>query len=49
MTPPVPTISESKGIPKRKNYPQTKEARLHPLFTGQVFIAGPGVALGRLR
>ena len=49
MTPLVPTISESWGIPKRKNYPQSKEARLRPLFTGQVFIAWLGVALERLR
>ena len=48
MTPLVPTISESWGIPKRKNYPQSKEARLRPLFTGQVFIARLGVALERL-
>jgi hypothetical protein len=39
VSPPVATISESSGIPKRKYFPQRLESELRPLFTGQVFIA----------
>jgi len=43
VSPPVATISESSGIPKRKYFPQACETELRPLFTGQVFIAGMGL------
>jgi len=46
VSPPVPTISESSGIPKRKYFPQRLESELRPLFTGQVFFAAEGLPRG---
>ena len=46
VSPPVPTISESSGIPKRKYFPQRHESKLRPLFTGQVFIVAEGLPRG---
>ena len=43
MFPVVPTISESSGIPKEKNYPQPRRFELRPLFTGQLFIVAQGL------
>ena len=43
VSPPVATISESSGIPKRKYFPQACETELRPLFTGQVFIVAEGL------
>jgi hypothetical protein len=46
VSPPVATISESSGIPKRKYFPQRLESELRPLFTGQVFFAAEGLPAG---
>jgi hypothetical protein len=43
VSPPVPTISESSGIPKRKYFRQRHQTELRPLFTGQVFIVAEGL------
>jgi hypothetical protein len=49
VSPPVATISESSGIPKRKYFPQRLETELRPLFTGQVFIVAEGLPRGDSR
>src|ERR1700687_4631020 len=49
VSPPVATISESSGIPKRKYFPQACETELRPLFTGQVFIVAEGLLAGDSR
>jgi hypothetical protein len=49
VSPPVATISESSGIPKRKYFPQACETELRPLFTGQVFIVAEGLPAGDSR
>jgi hypothetical protein len=49
VSPPVATISESSGIPKRKYFRQRYESKLRPLFTGQVFIAAQGLLRGDSR
>jgi hypothetical protein len=49
VSPPVATISESSGIPKRKYFPPACETELRPLFTGQVFIVAKGLLAGDSR
>ena len=38
-----PTIGESSGIPKPKKFAPPVDWRFAPLFTGEVFIRGPGL------
>ena len=44
-----PSISESSGIPKRKNCSWAVDSGCVPLFTGQLFIALPGLRFGDSR